>query len=159
MSMIKEKTIRELVNRVAASHVLDVNDGDRVKYQDLIGHATLEENAELANDPALNETFYWIYGAAYGTTAAIKFYLNNSNKIAELQADLEYNKDKVTRLEKDLEEQKQLAKTWEEEVKTESKKLAEARRDMDGTVQALEMVRKENIELKAKLYDLLQKGA
>ncbi len=59
MAEVKEKTIKELCRRVAATHMLDKLDDDTVvAYQDLIGHATMEENKELSNDPALMETFY-----------------------------------------------------------------------------------------------------
>jgi len=88
MAVVKEKTIKELCRRVAATHMLDKLDDDTVvAYQDLIGHATMEENKELSNDSALMETFYWIYGAAYGTVAAIKFYMQNSNKVENILAE------------------------------------------------------------------------
>lgn len=157
--MVKEKTIRELVNRVAreSGHLLDMNDDAVVIYQDLIGHASVEENRELANDQALNETFYRIYGVAYGTTAAIKFYLNNSDKIADMQCQMEEYKAAFDDKCKELKDTKEKLEIQTENAKTLNNQLYECKRDMDGTVQALEMVRRENMELKAKLYDLTAK--
>lgn len=154
--MVKEKTIRELCKSVAGNcaHLLDINNDAVTVYQDLIGHATVEENMELANDPALMETFYRIYGVAYGTTAAIKYYLNNSDKILEMKADLDYNKDKIAQLDSQLETERKTVKFWNDKADEYREKLNESKQDMEGTIKALEMVRKENIELKAKLYDL-----
>ena len=164
--MVKEKTIRELVNRVAreSGHLLDMNDDAVVVYQDLIGHATTEENQELANDPALNETFYRIYGVAYGTTASIKFYLNNSDKVAELQYQREEYKAAFEDKCKELETANERIKAREKEVDKlcenieELKgRLAETKRDMEGTLKVLNDKDRLIMALKAKLYDMMQK--
>ena len=153
---VTAQSIRDLCKEIAseAGHLL-VCDNDAICiYQDLIGHAAVEENIELANDPALMESFYRIYGVAYGTTAAIKYYLNNSDKILEMKADLDYNKDKIAQLDSQLETERKTVKFWNDKADEYREKLNESKQDMDGTIKALEMVRKENIELKAKLYDL-----
>ena len=156
--MVKEKTIRELCNRVAreSGHLLDLHDEAVTAYQDLIGHATEEENTELCNDPALNETWYRIYGVAYGTTAAIKWYLNHSNKIAEMQCDLEEYKAKAAKLEADLKDAKESAGIQKANAETLNGQLYECKRDMEGTLKALEEKDKEIVVLKARLYDLLE---
>ncbi len=157
--IIKETTIRELVNRVAreSGHILDLHDEAVVVYQDLIGHATEEENTELCNDPAVNETWYRIYGVAYGTTAAIKWYLNHSNKIAEMQCDLEEYKAKASKLEEDLGEAKKAVGVQKANAETLNSQLYECKRDMDGTLKALKKKDDEIIQLKAKLYDLMER--
>lgn len=156
--MVKEKTIRELCNRVAreSGHLLDLHDEAVTAYQDLIGHATEEENTELCNDPAVNETWYRIYGVAYGTTAAIKWYLNHSNKIAEMQCDLEEYKAKAAKLEEELKDAKERAGIQKANAETLNSQLYECKRDMEGTLKALEEKDKEIVVLKARLYDLLE---
>lgn len=153
-----EKNIKDLCKRVARDRRLDLNDEAIVQYQDLIGHATVEENQELANTPELMETFYWIYGAAYGTVAAIKFYLNNSDKIADLQCEKEEYKAKAEKTAKELE-------TARGSIKELEGQLKECKRDMDGTVGQLEEQRRINkvqdeeiTRLKAKLYDLQEEN-
>lgn len=157
--MVKEKTIRELCNRVAreSGHLLDLHDESVTVYQDLIGHATEEENTELCNDPALNETWYRIYGVAYGTTAAIKWYLNHSNKIAEMQFDLEEYKAKASKLEEELKDAKERAGAQKANAENLNSQLYECKRDMEGTLKALEEKDKEIVVLKARLYDLTAK--
>ncbi len=153
---ITDTNIRDLCKKIASNvaHLLVYDNDAIVIYQDLIGHATVEENKELANDPALMETFYRIYGVAYGTTAAIKFYLNNSDTIAELKADLEYYKDKVEQFNTQLETERKTAKCWRDKADELQEKLYKAEEDKEKTISSLETVRKETIELKAKLYDL-----
>lgn len=157
---VTETSIRELCNRVASDpgHLL-ANDTDAITvYQDLIGHATEEENTELCNDPALNETWYRIYGVAYGTTAAIKWYLNHSNQIAEMKCDLEEYMEQLDNSRTMHKNSEERAKFWEDKSEEYKGQLEEAKRDMEGTVKELERRDKEIMELKAKLYDLMQKG-
>lgn len=158
MAVVKEKTIKELCRRVAATHMLDKLDDDTVvAYQDLIGHATMEENKELSNDPALMETFYWIYGAAYGTVAAIKFYMQNSNKVENILAERDTYK-------ADYEGLKETKRLLSEQLETAKKnsetlcdKLYEAKQEIDDTLEKLKTKDAEIVELKAKLYDLMNK--
>ena len=157
---VTETSIRELCNRVASDpgHLL-ANDNDAITvYQDLIGHATVEENKALANESALNETFYRIYGVAYGTVAAIKFYMQNSNKVYNLEAELDDYKEELERLRTMHKNSEERAKFWEDKSEEYKGQLEEAKRDMEGTVNELEKRDKEIMELKAKLYDLMQKG-
>ena len=133
--IIKETNIRDLCNRVAreSGHLLDLHDEAVTVYQDLIGHATEKENVELCNDPALMETWYRIYGVAYGTCAAIKWYLSHSNKVTEMIADKEYYEneakvamEKIDELRKQVGVQKANAETLTSqlyEIKSERKKL------------------------------------
>lgn len=153
---ISETTIRELCNKIASNcaHLLVCDEDAVVIYQDLIGHATVEENRELANDPALMETFYRIYGVAYGTVAAIKFYMANSDKIAELNSDLDMAKQAAENL-------RDANKKLHEEIAGVNKELNAANGNINGYVRSLDAAHEmldakdqEIIALKAKLYDL-----
>lgn len=149
-----EQTIRELCKRVAATGGLDLDNESIIAYQDLIGNATLEENADISNTPELMESFYRIYGAAYGTVAAIKYYMQSSNRILDMQYELGEYKAILEGKEKIIEEERNLKKDYKN-------RFDEALRDMEGTEKELmsykaelEAKNKEIIELKAKLYDL-----
>lgn len=157
---VTEKTIRELCKGVVGGWLpLMANDNEAIViYQDLIGHATVEENRDLANDPALMETFYRIYGIAYGTVAAIKFYLTNSDKIAAMQADIEYNKDKVKRLETQLETERKTSKFWNDKADEYKDMFEESKCGMEETQKVLNDKDRLIMALKAKLYDLTQNG-
>ena len=155
--MVKEKTIRDLCKRVASTHGFDTDNESIVAYQDLIGHATEEENTELCNDPALNETWYRIYGVAYGTCAAIKWYLNHSNKVTEMVADKEYYENEAKAAMKKIDELKKQVEVQKGNAVTLNNQLYEIKRDMEGTVKELASKEKEIIELKAKMYDLMTK--
>ena len=152
-----EKTIRDLCKRVAATGMLDKMDNDTVvQYQDLIGHATVQENSEIANTPELMESYYRIYGASYGVVAAIKYYVEHSDKMIDLRYDLgeykaisEKQADEIAKLKEDL--------------GRVMGQLSEAKRDMEGTLGELEFQKSlvqihadENVRLKAKLYDLTE---
>ena len=149
-----ETAIRDMCKKVARNGLLDVSEKAIVDYQDMIGHATEEENKSLANDPALMESYYRIYGVAYGTIAAIKFYMANSNKVYNMKAELDDYKeelDKVRAMHKSSEER---AKFWEDKTEEYKGQLKEAKRDMEGTEKRLQLTEAEVIALKAKLYDL-----
>lgn len=153
--MVKEKTIRELVNRVAATHGYDTDMESVTAYQDLIGHATIEENRALANDPALNETFYRIYGLAYGTIEAIKFYMANSDKVAGLKGELADYKEGFQDKCKELEVAKDRIEEQKNKITELDGRIHELNRDMEGTQQSLREKEDEIVRLKAKLYDSL----
>lgn len=155
---MKEKTIRDLCKRVASMNGLEIDNESVIVYQDLIGHATLEENYELANDPALMESFYRIYGVAYGTIAAIKFYMTNSKKVIELNAELEYQKNKVDELNVMLKSSHKEEEFWRSKSDEYKEALKEKEATIKATTDALEAQVRENTELKARLYDMLEKG-
>ena len=155
-----EKTIRELCKRVASTRTLDkLTPEVIVQYQDLIGHASVEENRELSNTPELTETFYWIYGEAYGTIGAIKFYLENSNYVRNMKEKLEANELDIEDLKAINESIEKRAKYWEDIAVERKGQLEEAKRDMDGTMKRLEDSELVITALKAKIYDLMEEIA
>lgn len=151
-----------LINRTAATGGLDVTDAAICDYQDMIGHSSEEQLAELANGKQ-NETFYRIYGVAYGTIAAIKFYCKHSNKLAEI---IEEHDEARLDAEEEAEKQKEAAERWEARYNEQFSRREEAEasgcRLIDENVtlaKELEDERREITELKAKLYDLMTSQA
>ena len=149
-------TIRELTNEVARTGMLDVSKEKVVEYQDMIGHASVEENKKLLNS-TLMESFLRIYGVAYGTNAAIRYYLQNSEaqldkerKINALTKDIEGMCKKANELEK---ENMNYYKLSEENIQI----IGKLERERDEWEQNYHVLEDEMIRLKAKLYDLLDR--
>lgn len=150
-----EKTIRDLCKRVAHTHGFDTDNESIVAYQDLIGHATQEENHDISNAPELMESFYQIYGAAYGTVAAIKFYLQNSDKMVAKENNYEIMKDALEEHKTMLDSARKAEDFWRNKAEEYKGMLAEAKRDMEGTEKRLKISDADMVTLKARLYDLL----
>ena len=154
MSNVKEQTIRELCNRVAATHMLDKMDDETVvAYQDLIGHATIEENRELANDPALMETFYWIYGASYGTVAAIKFYMQNSYKVSDMKDELALAQATIEEKDKSIHALENAISKLTDKLNDTTELINTVKDKAESMDKLIEERDKEILTLKAKLYD------
>lgn len=135
--------------------MLDVSEEKVVEYQDLIGHASVEENKELLNS-TLMESYLRIYGVAYGTNAALRYYLNNSEaqldrerKISALTKDIEGMCKKVADLEK---ENMNYYKLSEENIQV----IGKLERERDEWEQNYHVLQEEMIKLKARLYDMLE---
>ena len=149
--------LKETIKTIQASHVMDCTQPATIRYQDMIGHSSFEQLEELANTDVYRETFYRVYGTAYGTVEAIKFYMKHSDKvkaILEEKADLEAERDGLIETDRNrtayIEEQNAKNIQISSELRAEQRKAQEAAE----RVAALEA---ENQALKAKLYDLITK--
>ena len=156
---VTEKTIEELCKKVASNsgHLLPNDEDAVVMYQDLIGHATVEENRDLANDPALMETFYRIYGVAYGTVAAIKFYMQNSNSVQAKRDDLKMYEDMADKYREKIAEQADIITGLNKMMAEAEMKEVRLNNEVSQLNAQLETRDREIMELKAKLYDAMQK--
>lgn len=145
-----------LLKKVQTTGGLDCDQASICDYQDMIGHSTQEQLKELSNGVYIS-TFYRVYGLAYGTTEAIKFYMQNSDKVYNLmldrdslKCDLEEMTDKydhaMLEVKKNFDTAARMRDEWEKE-KTEK----------ENVKKDLEKAQAEIIELKAKLYDLMTK--
>lgn len=147
-------TIEELCKEVARTHSLDVSDEKAIEYQDLIGHASTQELDDVSNMPELIETFYRIYGVAYGTPAAIKFYVEHSDRQIDMRMQLDDAKETLKKKDSRIKELEdglmEIKKSFEEnkelmqEIEKEARKRDTALRSSD----------EENVRLKAEIYDL-----
>lgn len=149
--------LKKTVQHIQASHVMNCTDEAITRYQDMIGHSSIEELTELANTDVYKETFYKVYGIAYGTTEAIRFYLKNSNKIKDLleeKADIEADRDLY--LYQKQEKEKELKETSDNLRAYIQKTDEQAKRAEKAEAQITEL-EAENQALKAKLYDLITK--
>lgn len=141
--------INELINFINANGgAMIATDVESVcMYQDIIGHSTIEENADASNGEN-KELFYRIYGIAYGTVAAIKFHCQYSNKICELidtKNDFEAALDIKTA--EVIQANKKISELIDEKNKL-SFELADANNRLKGYENTVK-------ELKVKLYDLM----
>lgn len=157
----------KLVNMSAATGGLDVTNEAICEYQDMIGHSSIEQLNELANGPQ-KETFYRVYGVAYGTIAAIKFYCENSKHLAgiieehdEARIDAE---EQAARMERTAQQWKEDSERWEARYNEQFERREEAEKagcriiDEKSELQKqLEEAQREIVELKVKLFDLMNK--
>lgn len=140
----------ELLKHTQATGGLDVSTEAICEYQDMIAHSHDDQLEELANGN-LKESFYRVYGYAYGTVEAIRFHCRHGKKIMEmiaenddLKADVE---DWKTKAEKAQQAAEKFRVSWEDLSQKAARQEDEIRR------QAAEI-----ITLKAKLYDMMQAG-
>jgi predicted transcriptional regulator len=154
--MKQSEDLVALLKKVQTTGGLDCDQASVCDYQDMIGHSTQEQLKDLSNDVYIR-AFYRVYGLAYGTTEAIKFYMQNSDKVYNillerdgLKCDLEEMTDKydhaMLEVKKNFDTAARMRDEWEKE-KTEKENI---KKD-------LEKAQAEIIELKAKLYDLITK--
>ena len=151
-------TILDLCKEVARTGSLDTREEKLIEYQDIIGHSDTQTLDEVSNTPELIESFYRIYGAAYGTPAAIKLYIELSDRqvdqrmqIEDAKATLEKRDARIKELEAALQGIKQLA----EENKTVMAEIEKEASRKDTIIRSTE---DENIKLKAELYDLMKEN-
>ena len=143
------KDLVQTVKTIQSSHIMDCSEQAVCDYQDMIGHSSEEELEELANG-AFIETFYKVYGQAYGTAEAIKFYCRHSEKIRNIQTDLSETECDRDRYKALYEDQKKLSDKFHSETCEAEQKAHDL--EVENT-----KLNKEIIKLKAKLYDLMTK--
>lgn len=148
----------QLLKEVQGScgHILNCSNESICEYQDMIGHSSEEQLTELANG-IYKETFYRVYGLAYGTCEALRFYVKHSEKINEilaknsdLEADLEAEKFYREEDKKEIMRLKSLCNQAAREKEENDKKLKKAEEEIKAQAEEIK-------ELKAKLYDLIIK--
>lgn len=146
----------KLLKHVQATHGFDTDEKTVCEYQDMIGHSSDEQLTELANG-AYKESFYRIYGCAYGTIEAIKFFGKHSEKIlamldenANLKCDLEIAEDKA---KKNFDLAEKNRQSWIEE----KNRANNAEYQITEKEKEITALQDEIKTLKAKLYDLITK--
>lgn len=150
----------KLINMSAATGGLDVTNEAICDYQDMIGHSSIEQLSELANGEQ-RETFYRVYGVAYGTIAAIKFYCQNSRSLVR---EIEEREEAAIDAEERAEEAKKRAEFWETRYNDQRERREAAEADGSRIIdenselrKELEAAQREIVELKVKLYDMMTK--
>ena len=139
-----------LIKKVQATGIIDTSEKAIIEYQDMIGHSAIEQLQELSRG-RYTETFYRVYGHAYGTIEAIKFYRDHSTWSYNLQAErADYKADR--------DDWERKAHTAEETAKKYNELFHEENQKALALKKTAERQEKEIIVLKAKLYDLMQAG-
>ena len=150
--MVGYKELMELVKKTQATpgNILDVSDAAICDMQDMIGHSTVQELRELSNNDQYKPTFYRIYGYAYGTVEAIRFFTKNSDKLDQIIRERDEaicDRDDLT---DDLNKVNEKVKSIELENRELTRKLETTNAIIDSQAQEI-------IQLKARLYDLMNK--
>ena len=158
MKTLKEMNLQELVNITAATHGLNTDIESITIMQDIIGHTSIDEVANIANGPH-KETFYWIYGECYGTVEAIKYYVNNSETLENRICDRidEAVSEERNKAEKKLQDSKDEYLKMCDSRNEYRRKFAEASGKLDNAELKIADMEAEIIKLKAMLFDLMNK--
>lgn len=157
------ETAAELVSLVAWQGV-STKQEDICRMQDIIGHSTIEELDRLANDTGDNSTgrrgtrenFYHILSVIWRWDDLIEFWNKHSDPVhealreakAKLKGMEEENAKLKGRLDKAYDQQ--------EHYRDEYTQTLDKNMDMEKTLKQKD---EEIMKLKAKLYDMMTKGA
>lgn len=140
----------ELLKKTQASGLLDISNEAICDYQDMIARSNEDQLSELANG-TLKESFYRVYGYAFGTVEAIRFHCKHGRKIQEMICENEDLKDDIEHLNTKLQKTEETAENFRELWHKADQKKIQLECDVVNQ-------RQEIIELKAKLYDMMQAG-
>lgn len=151
MNSKKYESLSELLRETASKpgHGLETDMESIFHYQDLIGHSTIEDLREHSNNEDLKEDFYRVYGLAYGTVAAIRYYVKNSEKIQDLL-------DRVDYLEADVADAEDKLKEANEKYKNLAEDHVKLFSESERAKAENEKLREENIRLKARMFDMME---
>lgn len=156
--MKQYKTLEELIAEVSATGMIETTTEAAIHYQDLIGHSTTETLYNLANG-SQNQEFYKVYGIAYGTIAAIKCYMEYSQKQIDLRSDYEEVKARQELTQKKLDDQISLYSKMDalsrSAIDEYTGKLAAAQEEARQQAEMIKEQATEIMKLKARLFDLI----
>lgn len=146
------KTARELLTDVAVRG-FSIREEDICRAQDIFGHSTIEELAELAHEH--RDRFYFVAFKIWGWETATEFWNEHSNPDRE-----KMNRLKVRNVELEAELKKaEVATEANEELKAELlqkvNEIVQLKAKLSCEHEALEEKDQEIIRLKAKLYDMM----
>lgn len=144
------KELLELLKKTQASGSLDISNAAICDYQDMIAHSDEDQLSELANGN-LKESFYRVYGYAFGTVEAIRFHCKHGNKIQDMIYENSELKAEAEDLKAKLKSAQETAENFREYWHDENQKTITQK-------MTIEKQEREIIELKAKLYDMMQAG-
>lgn len=141
-----------LIQKVQATpgHILDTSEAAICEMQDMIGHSTEEDLRDLANNDNTKYQFFRIYGYAYGTVEAIRFFTKHSDKLDRII----YDRDEALADLADANEKVESLKKENGRLTVEKGSLE---RKVDDMQAAIDQQAEEIIRLKARLFDLLNK--
>lgn len=151
------QTLEELVAEVARTKTVDTSVEAKIKYQDLIGHCTVDELEKLANIDALRDSFYRIYDEAYGIVATINYYVNHDDKATQMKLTIQEQDAELEKGSKLIEDLRVANKRLNDELYSLREQLAEAQMNVKEMERNLGVKDEEIIRFKAKLYDLEEK--
>lgn len=146
----------ELLKRVQATGGLDCDIDSVCEYQDMIGHSSEEQLADLANGK-YSRVFYRVYCEAYNVHQTIEFYCKHGKFFRKLQENLADAKADVEKYEVLMNGAKNRADSLEALNKRLTDDLAGMQKKSDADDAMIETLNAEIIQLKAKLYDMMTK--
>lgn len=151
----------KLLKQTQATGGLDISTEAICEYQDMIAHSHDDQLEELANGN-LKESFYRVYGYAYGTVEAIRFHCRHGRKIIEMISENDSLKADVEDLRVEVQKARETAEkfrdSWEDVAQKAAQQENEFKRQAAEQENEIKRQAAEIITLKAKLYDMMQAG-
>ena len=145
------KTAKDLVKEVALNG-MSLNEDDQCRAQDIIGHSTVGELAELANstvevgNKSERSTFYFLLKYIWNIEDVIRFWNNNSNPEHK---ELEIRREEAKKY-------REYSKKLADEVESLKSELAQLKAKATNDKASSEKDKQEIIRLKARLFDLIE---
>lgn len=149
----KYETLEELLKEVQATRSLDTSIEFITHVQDLIGHSTESQLYELSKQ--YKTTFYWVYDEAEGIEATLRFFANYSKFSEDLQtqlADATADRDKFEFMFNNMKETTEKTADELQDLKTRHETTLN---ELTAKQKEVDDMKKQLIELKARLYDLM----
>lgn len=148
------KTLKE----VQATGIMDTKTETVCNYQDMIGHSTVGQLRELATGQH-KETFYRVYCQACGVIETLRFYFENSEAITAYREQIADQEAEIESLHGRLDTAEEIRDHFIEEHGNACREWASASAEIKKRDAEIEALKREAIELKARLYDMMTKEA
>lgn len=145
-----------LLKETQARKILDTNTAAICDYQDMIAHSDVDKLEELSRG-SLKEAFYWVYGAAYGTYEALRFFYTHAEQLEAMRERIADNEAEIEALQARKEEAKKEAAKNMDLAEKNRAAWQETTEDLKQAQKTIEAQAAEIIKLKAKLYDMITK--
>ena len=153
------KAPEELI-RIVSMHGFSTQIDDRLRAQDIIGRAPIEDLVKLANTPGkTSENFYMVLFNIWHWADATRFYNQYSNpdykEMKQKDQEIGRLKREVAAAQEEAAEHHEDCQEWMQRHKKEVDAHAETRKEAEFYQAGYEAANQEIIRLKAKLYDLM----
>ena len=148
------KTLKE----VQATGIMDTKTETVCNYQDMIGHSTVGQLNELSHGQ-YKEAFYRVYCQACGVIETLRFYFENSEAITAYREQIADHDAEIESLHGRLEESEKVRDHFIKEHRNACREWSNASAEIKKRDAEIEALKRETIELKARLYDMMTKEA
>lgn len=148
------KTLKE----VQATGIMDTKTETVCNYQDMIGHSTVGQLRELATGQH-KEAFYRVYCQACGVIETLRFYFENSEAITAYREQIADQEAEIESLHGRLDTAEEIRDHFIKEHGNACNGWTQRTAELKDAQDEIKTLKRETIELKARLYDMMTKEA